>query len=389
MGFGKKESNIISNAITDPKKILVEALKKTSGSGLPHYTKYNLFYQVYGFKGVKDGVGCSTIVANTALALAKLGLTVCVLDTSILAPCQDELLQTNMRTKSEKDKADWFDMGYTTKSALSVSSLNSKISVLSFQNRTIIDLLSTSDSENLVEFALSQVVTKFDVVLMDICSETTAISMGCMQQCQQIIQVWSGTSHVLRNVNSFITNNTICSCVLDKMRYVVTNLIVEDIPTKWESVLNEYRMEHLASFNLSYDIARILAMGKPVFDFASMSDDVRKFNEGILDIVSLIVELAPDSMESAVVMPEIIDGRNRLAEGGTEQALMEDYPDRSRAIKSSVDLYNDEHKIEKTDAEQYKANYSSAEDIDIFDTEDTQQVEVKKKAGLFSKGGRN
>ena len=58
-----------------------------------------MFYQIFAFKGVADGVGTSTLVANVALALADLGLTVLVMDTSMLHPVQDILLKTKYSMK--------------------------------------------------------------------------------------------------------------------------------------------------------------------------------------------------------------------------------------------------------------------------------------------------
>ena len=90
----------------------------SSGASYTRDVKFDIFYQIIAFQGVKDGVGCSTLVANTALALARLGLNVCVIDTSIKAPSQDILLHTDFRRVEKKDRVDWMDMYRTNKNVL-------------------------------------------------------------------------------------------------------------------------------------------------------------------------------------------------------------------------------------------------------------------------------
>ena len=51
--------------IADPKQVFNEILKQSSGTSTVRDIKFNLFYQIFGFKGIKDGVGVSTMVANT------------------------------------------------------------------------------------------------------------------------------------------------------------------------------------------------------------------------------------------------------------------------------------------------------------------------------------
>ena len=77
----KEKTSKIS--VANPRDVFNDVLKQLSGSGQTRELKYNIFYQIIAFRGVVDGVGCSTLVANVALALADLGLNVCVIDTNI------------------------------------------------------------------------------------------------------------------------------------------------------------------------------------------------------------------------------------------------------------------------------------------------------------------
>lgn len=292
MGLFKKEYSP-----TNPTDILTNIFRTMSGDTLSRTLRYNIFYKIVAFKGVKDGLGCSTIVANTALALAKAGINVCVVDTSILNPCQNDLLHTNYMDINERKQEDWFTLGHTEKTVLNQSRLNSRISVLAFKNRTIVDLASTLDSDALVSLAYSQLATKFDIILVDVCAETSNICMASMQYAHKIIQVWSNAPHVMKNVDEFIKNTSIMSIPLNKMRYVITSMTVDDISMDWKNVLNQYKFKHLAHVGMSLEIARILATGKMMYEFASNSKDVQEFNECILDIVAHLVLPTKDIKE--------------------------------------------------------------------------------------------
>ena len=181
----EKNSKLKDITLKSPRDILLAGLHATSGKGRIRDKKFDVFYQIIGFQGVVDGLGCSTIVANTALALAHLGLTVCVVDTSMLSPSQDYLLKTNRVSGTSSDKlVDWFSMPISSKTAVASSSFNKDIGVLSFKGRTIIDMLSGSDDESLVDFAIQELKKKYDVILFDICKETTQVVAGAIHSCQ-------------------------------------------------------------------------------------------------------------------------------------------------------------------------------------------------------------
>lgn len=303
----------------DPRKVFTDLLKATSGADVVRRTGFSLFYTVVGFKGVKDGLGTSTIVANTALALARVGLNVCVVDTSILNPCQDVLLKTDYFEKEMKDRLDWFDMGFTKLSVLHQSRYNSSISVLSFQDRNIIDLLSTKDDANLVSLAFDQLGSKFDIILVDLCNEPTNIATTAMQLSQKVIQVWSNAPQILMNVPSFMANNVILSCPTDKTRYVVTSMNVDDIPTDWEAIFKKYNVKHLAHVGMSLDIARVLATGKPVYDYASRSEDIQEFNDCVIDIACHLLGIQSEAEhKKGSVLPRDLMKDTVLSTNGVE-----------------------------------------------------------------------
>lgn len=387
MGFIKSNGEGLKGvSVTDPRLIFTDLLKASSGVSYERSLRYNIFYQFVAFKGVREGIGTSTIVSNTALAMAKLGLNVCVVDTSILNPCQDILLKTNYDRENKKEGVtDWFSMGFTRNSVLNISGIDRKVSVLSFKNRTIVDLLSTQDSAAAVELAFSQLATKFDIILIDICNEPTNISTTAMQLAHKLIQVWSNSVTTMRNVENFITNNVICSCSMDKMRYVVTSMTVDDIPTNWDELMKKFHFKHLAHVGMSMEIAHMLATGRILFNAAVNSPDVQQFNDCITDIVCNLLNINPETGKSnatyttAGVINDNSNSKEKFAE------VKQDYPEVGE--KGYQDTSASEDYI--------KSYESSDDDLDLFDEEPAPATEAvqeaapaKAKRGFFGRGGK-
>lgn len=387
MGFIKSNGEGLKGvSVTDPRLIFTDLLKASSGVSYERSLRYNIFYQFVAFKGVREGIGTSTIVSNTALAMAKLGLNVCVVDTSILNPCQDILLKTNYDRENKKEGVtDWFSMGFTRNSVLNISGIDRKVSVLSFKNRTIVDLLSTQDSAAAVELAFSQLATKFDIILIDICNEPTNISTTAMQLSHKLIQVWSNSVTTMRNVENFITNNVICSCSMDKMRYVVTSMTVDDIPTNWDELMKKFHFKHLAHVGMSMEIAHMLATGRILFNAAVNSPDVQQFNDCITDIVCHLLNINPETGKSnATYTPAgVINDNSNSKEKFAE--VKQDYPEVGE--KGYQDTSSSEDYI--------KSYESSDDDLDLFDEEPAPAAETvqeaapaKAKRGFFGRGGK-
>lgn len=291
--FGK-DKKLSELTIKNPREVFTDMLKITSGTSVTRELPYDIFYQTIAFRGIVEGLGTSTIVANTALAIAETNLTVCVIDTSILQPVQDILLHTNVDSIDEKDRLDWFDMPYTKKSPLHVSRLNGNISVLSFagKKRGIVDILSTNDATQLVDIALAELHNKFDIILIDSCHEMTSVNIAALQQAQHVIQVWSDTPQVTRNIDNFITNCVTLSIPLDKMRYVITNKVTPDlIGANSDELINQYRLKKLASMRCSDKIQYITAMGKQLWQLESIEPEVAEFTDMIIEVACHILNV--------------------------------------------------------------------------------------------------
>lgn len=320
MGFFNKflDTEKTSKAtLISPRKAFEDILKQASGSAYTRSIKYNIYYQIIAFYGVMDGVGTSTLVANTALALAETGLTICVIDTSILSPVQDVLLNTDEATIDESDKdtehLDWFDMPYTKESPLHVSKYAKNISVLSFKGKrhSVVDFLSTNDSDTLVEIALSTLHNKFDIILIDCCHEMSAVNTACLQQAQQVIQVWNDSPTVVANLENFVTNSITLSCPLDKMRFVVTNRMSKDAIGSMDNLASQYRCKILATNYLSEELYLLAVTGRKLFRVESTDELVIAYTDCIIRIVCHIlnIDLEGNKPKGTITSNDIMDGK--------------------------------------------------------------------------------
>lgn len=288
--------------IRSSKDIFNDVLKTMSGSSIEYQHGFSILYQVLAFKGVVDGVGTSTLVANTALALASLGENVLVIDTSILAPTQDTLLKTKIDFEKPLD---WFDLPYTKLPVIHPSSYSNKISVLSFKGKKhgVVDAIGVKDTKSLVEMALTELHNKFDVILIDCCSELTSINTTCLQMANKVYQVWNDSPTVLENVDAFVDNCVTLSCPLDKMRKVIFSKITNEVMGTMDALLSEYRCKKLCETYNSQSVYNLLAQGKPLFQAPSTDVLVEAYTAGIIaitcDILGIDLEKELKKQEEA------------------------------------------------------------------------------------------
>ncbi len=317
--FSKKESvvnTVMKTNVTIKSKSardsLVEVLQTMSGKDLYKQLKYSIFHKIVAFKGITEGIGTSTLVANTAIALAEMGLSVCVIDTSIAFPVQYDLLKVNFR-QSDKDKKynkrveDWFSLGFTKESVLYQSTIKPSISVLGFVGRGITDMISTSDVADYVSLAYSQLSTKFDIILVDVSNELTTISSEAMLQAHKVIQLWTDAPHVMRNIESYLRNLRTLAIGMDKMQYVISASVTEDVKVNWEDILKIYKFKHLTTIPKDMVVSRVMTSGQVLYNYADKSEGITRYNDAVLDVVAHLVT-ANKTIKSGIY-PNIHAGR--------------------------------------------------------------------------------
>lgn len=283
---------------------MVKILQSISGTNLEKLDKYDIYNKIIGFKGVKDGVGCSTIVSNLAVKLAGLGLNVCVIDTSYLYPSQLYLLNAEL---GEYNK-DWLDFSTTddTGYILRTSKINSNIKILGFVNRNINDLVSSYDCEELIVQAYRSLENLYDIILVDICGETTNVCIAAAIHAHKIIQVWSSDFTLLPNIDSFMRNMKYCCCNLDKMRNVIIGKSIDMSKDEWFSVAKKFNLNILAIFKNSEEFLKLASRGS-LLDNMKTSDS--EINEIDFEYKSIINEIIKESYKMEEVEKVVIENK--------------------------------------------------------------------------------
>ncbi len=308
--FGSNVKEKAANlSAKDPRQIIGDLMKHASGESRGRELRFNLFYRFIAFRGVVEGVGCSTLVSNVALALSKLDLSVCVIDTSMLTPVQDYLLDTSS-LDNKKDDKDWMDLPFTKESVLHISKKTKKVSVLSFHagHRGVVDALSQSDSENLVERAFEELEKNFDIILIDSCSELTKINTACLQKAHKVIQLWNDTPHIVANISNFIDNSATLACPLDKMRFVVYSKCSRNVIGNMDEILEKYRLQKLGTTYASEEMTRALVQGLVLYQCASEDADIIAYTECVIAIITHICALDTKLAQGTISSNEIMDG---------------------------------------------------------------------------------
>lgn len=383
----EKTANI---TVKSPATIYTELLKQMSGAGQTRKQNFDIFYEIVAFKGVASGVGCSTLVANVAYAIASLGLKVCVVDTSIKRPVQDILLKTKYKDKVPdiKNRLDWFDMPFTKLSPLHESTLNSGISVLSFygKGRGIIDLLSTTDNPELVDIAFTELHGKFDIILVDCCDEDTSVNTTALQQSQHVIQVWTDTPTIVENIDGFINDCATLSCPLDKMRNVVYSQIMDDIVGNLDDVLGQYRLTKLAENHFSKDIRRLSVLGRTLYNYATNEEDVINYTNCVIDVTCHVLNIHDENEPHGTITS------NDIMEGKVPGTLHKELKDFNENFQEETGIHivttleeADKTLENKQETESSESVTVSKEGLDINTVEESENKEDIKEKDSESK----
>lgn len=195
MGFWNKVQSkvdeIESKGNNSLGEIIDEGVKKTfnvlSGAGAK---THRIPDNVISFMSVSGGAGASTVVANVATTLKGRGYSVLVIDVNILYPSQYSLLGYNIESKEINDIVSFMSGRCTIGEAIRN---NKDVSLLSANNRTIMDLISVDKMEKVGELgkAIDILRDYFDVILLDIPNQLTLdIVHTCLYLSDMIYLVW-------------------------------------------------------------------------------------------------------------------------------------------------------------------------------------------------------
>lgn len=289
---------------------LVEVLRLCSGISSEALRLSNtlLFDKVIGFRGVVEGVGCSTVVQNVAIALSsKTDYNICVIDTNMLYPMQYTLLKaTNASVTS-----DWFDFAGDLSAVISKSSIYSNLYVLGFKNRGVTDILSVKDNESMVSALLKEAKAFFDVILFDLGHELTAVNVHSMLSCNKIYNVIDPSVKSVLGLNASMTEMLTLGVAKQKCERTIINKRIQNLETGLEGVLKRVGLTPIGSIPLSKEIAITGFTGKRLWGINTRSYEVNTF--------STVIDSIVDEITGKAILPE----RNLKTNRDVEAELLE------------------------------------------------------------------
>lgn len=275
--------------------ILRSLLSATSGSNTMKISEQLLFDKVIGFKGLRGGVGTSTIVANLAIALSeKTSYNIGILDTSFLANGQypllfskDDLLLINKKVK--KDLLDFNgDIG-----EISASTQYKNVYVVALNDRTIVDMMSTMDSASMTQNVINSMKSYFDIILIDLSDEKTQIETYSAIKCNKIYYVAEPSIRCTYNLKKTINTMATLAIPTSKASKVIINKEITSMHTGLDNVLEDAGLEILGAIPLSLEIAKLGVSGKRIWGRPSRNADISMFHSVLTSIIDDIVEETP------------------------------------------------------------------------------------------------
>jgi len=267
--------------------ILGKIIGTMSGGMEEKLSEQLLFDKVIGFRGVKDGVGCSTFVFNTAIGLVDATkYNICVLDTHLLYPNQEFYLGVE-QTDELKDIMD-FNGENLAKIAYRTKYQN--VYLVSFRERVLADLLSSKESQGVIDRLIDSLKAFFDIILIDLSHEPSWATTVAALKCNKIYTIIDTDIGCLSLMQKSLNSLASTGVSVFKMRKVILNKQINDVNTGIYKSLKEYDMELIAEVPFSIDIARFGVLGERIWGAMSNRQAVTLFNQAVDRLLDDICE---------------------------------------------------------------------------------------------------
>lgn len=274
-----------------------------SGAGGLQISEQLLFDKVIGFRNIVPGCGCSTIVQNVAIALTeKTNYNVCILDVNCLYPMQYAFFVNSVEDPKGPDIFD-FDASV---SDVSVMTRYGSIYVVGFNNRTVIDMMSSKDTSALAEKLIGSLKTFFDIILVDLSGEFSNISVQAGICCNKIYNVCDTSMRSIYHLKKSLNTMATLAVPLIKANKVILNRQLKDISVDIKGALDLAGLTMIASIPFSEEIAKLGVSGGRLYGTFSGNPDLTAFSAAIDIILNDMLAKTPlnlkfmKGMENAV-----------------------------------------------------------------------------------------
>lgn len=269
--------------------VLSKLLGVLSGNEEYKISDQLVFDKVIGFRGVVGGVGTSSILQNTAIALTEnTEFRICVLDTNYLYPTQYPMLQ-----KSADDKrTDFLDYeGDISKVIIDTDYRNIKL--VSMYNRSVVDMMSVKDNEDNIRNVIDELKLYFDIIFVDLSTELSKVAVHSAVKCNRIIQVTDESLRATYNLRKSLNTLATLAVPFGKANCVIVNKSIPDVKTDVSGVMENAGLRVIGEIPLSAEIATLGITGKRIYQEKSDSEDIFTFSRVIESIIDEILTETP------------------------------------------------------------------------------------------------
>lgn len=274
-------------------------LKSISGGDEVVTSDQLLYNKVIGFRGIVEGVGCSTVLQNTAVAMMdSSNMKIVILDMNMLYPCQFDLFECDL---DEKGKGDIFDYARGTKLADTLySSKYQQIKVAGFKRRTVIDMVSISEDSDVIVKYIDELKNYFDVILVDLSQETTNMAIFASIKCNKIFTVADTSRKCLGNVLNSINYTTTLGTSYAKCRRLIVNKDIPEVNSGVKVLNDEFKFNTVATIPFTKSIVQMGIAGKPFWGMPTKEQAITDAHIAIQAVVDDILEKNDDTGAVAI-----------------------------------------------------------------------------------------
>ena len=271
----------------------LELLGKMSGESSVENQEKLLFNHVIGFRGIVEGVGCSTIVQGLANAIStRTKLRVCVVDTSILYPSQYALLCDPFSSDVRLTIKDWFSADVSIPERI-IDTRYKRVSLLGCFNRRLTDAFSASDTIRLVDETMDVLKGLFDIIIVDISHEWSQIAMTMPRYCNKIFTVVDPSSRCVNNLMESLNNLAICAVPFHKYTSAIINKSSKSGLLGIDGILKRSKLDPVAVIPFSQKIFENGTMGRSNWAIATPDPTIEQYNQAIDTLLVSLINESP------------------------------------------------------------------------------------------------
>lgn len=260
----------------------------SGGRGEVAVSEQLLFDKVIGFKGITDGCGASTLVQNIAIALSDYTkYKICVVDTSMIYPCQHELLGSSDDTPDILDFARGMNFGEI------VNSTNyNNVYTVGFKDRTVTDLVAVTEDTATFDKLLEELKKFYDIIIIDLSHEPSNFATEAAIKCNKIFMVCDTSMKATSNIVKSYNYITTLGVSLTKCKRVILNKTI-NVSSGINAIFDELKLEKFGEIPFSDIIYKQGVAGKPYYGMPTRDAGVTEAHILIDKLVNDIIEKSP------------------------------------------------------------------------------------------------